>query len=264
MEAMFPHHKTAIERVTAALRDELDILAVLLGGSIAHGFAGENSDVDIMIVVSDDEHRRRFTGGSLNYYRGDLTNYEGGYVDGKFLSPSFLAEVEHRGSEPARFAFADAQVLFSRIDGLPEQVARIARYPVEERGERIRRFHAQLNGWLWYSGEAQKRGDSYLMGIAATRILLFGGRMVLAHNELLYPYHKWFFRVLEGAADKPAGLLNAMRQLSREQTPANISAFRELLFSHRTWEIDDAPWPNRFMIDSELTWMRDSSAIDDI
>jgi predicted nucleotidyltransferase len=261
---MFPHHTAAIERVTAAFQDDPDVAAVLLGGSIAHGFAQESSDIDIMIVVSDDDHRQRQASGAIHYYRDDLCDYPGGYVDGKYIGPAFLDEAERHGSEPARFAFADAQVLFSRVDGLAEQVARIARYPVALKADRIGRFHAQLQGWMWYAGEAAKRNDAYLMGVATTRALLFGGRMILAHNELLYPFHKWFFAVLERAPDKPEGLLEAMRRLSREPSLERAAAFCDLILGFREWETDGLPWPNRFMADSELTWMRDAAAIDDI
>lgn len=261
---MFPHHESAIARVAAAFQEQPGVQAVLLGGSIAHGFANETSDVDIMIVVSDEEHNTRLADGAFHYYNGDLCTYDGGYVDGKYISPAFLDAVERSGSEPARFAFADARVLFSRFDGLDEQVKRIARYPVEEKASRIARFHAQLEGWYWYAGEAAKRSDSYLMGVAATRMLLFGGRMVLAHNETLYPFHKWFYKVLDGVPQKPDDLLDAMRQLSKDQTLENAARFHDLVIGFREWETDGLPWPNRFMVDSELTWMRDATAIDDI
>lgn len=261
---MFPHHKTAVKRVTDAFQGEPGVFGLLLGGSIAHGFAAESSDVDIMIVVSDDEYRERTASGELHYYRDDLCDYPGGYVDGKYVSRSFLGEVERHGSEPARFAFADARVLLSRMDGLSEQVARIARYPAALKADRICSFHAQLLGWMWYAGEAAKRNDAYLMGTAAMKVLLFGGRMILAHNETLYPFHKWFFTALERVPDKPEGLLAAMRRLSREQTLENAAAFRDLVLGFWEWETDGKPWPNRFMADSELTWIRDAAAIDDV
>ena len=65
---MHPHHEAAIERVVAQLRADPEVKALLLAGSIAHGFQSADSDVDLLIVVSDAE----------------------------------------RGSEPARFAFQDA------------------------------------------------------------------------------------------------------------------------------------------------------------
>jgi hypothetical protein len=39
-------------------------------------------------------------------------------------------------------------------------------------------------------------------GDAARKLVLFGRRLVLAHNEVLYPLHKWFWRVLEDPSEE--------------------------------------------------------------
>lgn len=98
-----------------------------------------------------------------------------------------------RGSEPARFAFDGARVLFTRLpEGEVEgELARAVRYPAEGKGERVRRFRAQLDAWRWFCGEGRKKGDGYLVGLAARKLVLFGGRLVLVENEVLYPFHKW-------------------------------------------------------------------------
>src|SRR5690606_25876826 len=107
-----PEHVKTIERAVAHFRADPEVRALLLVGSIAHGFAQASSDVDLAIVVSDAEHARRAAAGELVFTSFELATYPGGYVDGKYVSPSFLDAVEARGSEPARFAFAHARVLF--------------------------------------------------------------------------------------------------------------------------------------------------------
>lgn len=261
---MYPHHQASIERVTDYFRQQPGVQALLLGGSIAHGFARESSDVDIMIIVSADEHRRRLQEHDLTFFNRELVTYDDGYVDGKYLSMDFLAQVEQRGSEPARFAFADAQILFSDLPELEAHIRRIAQYPVHEKADRIRRFVAQLSAWNWFVGEAVTKQNPYLLNVAVTKLLLFGGRLILAHNELLYPYHKWLFNVLEQAADKPDKLLDTMRNLSRSPSQAGATEFYNLIANFRAWESDGERWGNRFMLDSELTWMDGTTPIDDI
>jgi hypothetical protein len=58
--------------------------------------------------------------------------------DEDYLSPAFLDAVEQRGSEPARYAFADARVLASSMVDLQGQLERIARYraPIRARASR--------------------------------------------------------------------------------------------------------------------------------
>jgi nucleotidyltransferase-like protein len=261
---MYPHHETTIQRTIAHFQDQPNIRALLLGGSVAHGFAAANSDVDVMIVVSDDEHARRLADRTTVFFSPELATYPDGYVDGKYISQTFLDQVERLGSEPARFAFADAQVLFSSIDQLGDQLARIARYPVEHKLDRIQRFLAQLHAWHWYAGEADRKQNAYLMTTACAKLLLFGGRLVLAHNEALYPYHKWFRAVLERVHDKPAQLLGQMEALSQRPGYAGAGAWYELITGFREWEGGATFWPNHFMQDSELTWLDGSSPVDDL
>lgn len=258
------HHQETIQRALDHFQAQPQVLALLLGGSIAHGWAQPTSDVDVLIVVSDEEHQQRSAKNDTQFYSPELATYLDGYVDGKYLSPAFMAQVEQQGSEPARFAFADAQILFSRLEHLDDRLQRIARYPVEDKINRIKRFHAQLQAWYWFTGEAHQKQNRYLMNVAASKLLLFGGRLVLAHNEMLYPYHKWFLAMLERAPHKPEGLLQVMQTLSEEATHANATPFFQLINDFRTWEADEIAWPNRFMRDNELTWLEGTTPIDDI
>lgn len=262
----FPHHQAAIDRVIAHFQPQPDVLALFLSGSIAHGFALESSDVDIQILIPDASFQDRLERKETTFFSLDLASYEGGYIDGKYVSEAFLSEVEAHGSEPARFAYADIQILFSRVDGLQERLDRLSRYPfsAEEKVERIKRFHAQLDGWLWFSSEAERKQNPYLMTTAVSRLILFGARMLLAHNEMLYPFHKWMLKVLEGAPHKPEGIIDLMRETATHPTRANAVRIYEAITTFRQWERDPGSWGNRFMADSELTWMRDAAAIEDI
>ena len=47
------HHRAAIERLVARLEPDTDILALLLAGSLAHGYARTDSDIDVMVLVDD-------------------------------------------------------------------------------------------------------------------------------------------------------------------------------------------------------------------
>lgn len=258
-----PHHRESIRRTTDQFRRDPNVLALLLGGSLAHGFGSPTSDVDVMIVVSDAERAARAAEGRITFFDRALCTYEGGYVDGKYVSPGFLAEVEARGSEPARFAFEDAQVLFSRDPGIPALLARIPRYPLEAQAERVARFFAQFEAWTWYAGEALKRADPYLLATAVAKQTLFAGRLVLAHNTMLFPYHKWLLSQLERAPRKPEGLVEAIRGLCAAPTRERVDAFAALVRGFRNWEAGPRPWPVTFIEDTELSWQRGEAPIED-
>ncbi len=261
---MLPHHEEAVARVIARFDGEPGVDAALLAGSLAHGFETAASDVDVMLVISDDEFAERTARLDTAFSDTGLAGYDGGYIDLKYVSPGYLDTVAASGSEPARYAFSGARVLFSRLDGLEHRVEAAARYPIEERDERIRRFAAQVDAWRWMSGEAEKKRDPYLMATAVSRVVLFGGRMLLAHNALLYPFHKWFLRVLETAPEKPEGIVELMREVTAVPSAAGADRVAAAVLGFRDWQRDDVSWANRFLADTEQAWMRDAAAIEDL
>ena len=136
----------------------------------------------------------------------------------------FMEKVREKGSEPARFAFQDARIILSHMEGLPDLLEGITRYPVEGKAMRMARFFAQLDAWKWYCGEAIRHGNTYLLNLAVAKLILFGGRLLLIHNEMLYPYHKWFLRVLSDAEDKPEGLMGEIDRLLADHSMENVEA----------------------------------------
>lgn len=261
---VYDHHAASIDRVTAHFQRQPEVEALLLGGSIAHGFAVAASDVDIMILISDARYEERLREGCLGFYSKELCTYPEGYVDGKYLGMGYLMRVAERGSEPARFAFKDAKVLFSRNGALDGLLEAIVRYPTEGKAERMRRFYAQFEAWNWYTHEALRLENPYLLGVSLGRLVLFGGRLILTHNELLYPYHKWFLRVLERANDRPPDLIESIEALYADTTPENVQRFYALIRDFRDWGASASGWPSQFMLDSELNWQNGATPIDDL
>lgn len=248
------------------LEPDPSLQALILGGSLAHGFAGPEADIDVTLVVPSDELERRRRENKLHYVTRTPCTYEGGYVDGKYVDRAFLETVAERGSDPARFAFQGNTILFSRVDGLDALLERIGRFPVGEKDERVRRFAAQLFAWRWYFGEGTRRNNRYLVTLALYKIVLFAGRIVLTVNELLYPYHKWFLRVLEGAPRKPEGFMRAIRRLLKSPSKKKVGELVQSVFAFAGVDFAEAEavWPTRFMKDSEQRWLEGEAPIDDL
>lgn len=261
---IFKHHQETIDRVADEFRAKSDVLAVIVGGSVAHGFATETSDVDVMLLVDPQEYESRLRTENLTYVNHEICTYQGGYVDGKYITTDFLRQVAEKGSEPARFAFKDAFVVFSRIEGLEGLLAAASRYPVELKEEKIRKFYAQFEAWRWFIGEAKKIGDSYLLTTAVANYTLFAGRLILAHNEELYPYHKWFIRVLGQVKDKPEGLIRQINLVLQHKDDRDIDTLYSMITEFRDWGCDKHEWANRFLLDTELGWMRDAASVADL
>ena len=113
-------------------------------------------------------------------------------------------------------------------------------------------------------GEALRLKNQYLLGTSVSNFVLFSGRLILAYNELLYPYHKWFLKVLDGAKDKPVGLLESIHHLTASSTTENIESLYEKIKSFHTWVEGDFNWPTQFMLDSELNWLDGKTPVDDL
>ncbi len=261
---MQPHHLETIERVRKHFESEPEVRAVMLGGSLAHGFARADSDVDIQIVISEADHATRLESGALTFFNRELATYPEGYVDGKYTTAEFIGQVARNGSEPARYAFAGAQIIYSRDESIADLIRSAARYPVAEKVERIGRFIAQLEAWHWFVSEAVRHDNAYLLNLAIHKLVLFGGRMILAHNEALYPYHKWFLRVLEGVPDRPADVMDRIAAVYMRPALDTGEAFYQCVRGFRAWEEPAQAWPNQFMLDSELNWLPGPTPIDDL
>ena len=264
MTAVLDHHRATIDRAVARLRARDDVLAVLVGGSIAHGFATASSDVDLLIVVSDAEWERRLAAGDVTELDLESATYEGGYVDCKYTSLGFMGEVAGRGSETARFAFDGVTVAWSRVDGLEEAVRAAARYPIEGLADRIRAFHAQLEYWQWLYREGVRSGNAFVRAVAAPNVVLFAGRLILAHNAVLYPGYKWLLRVLGGVPDQPPGLAAAMAAVIDRPDRETVDALVTLVAGYRDWGVADQHWGTKFMLDTELAWLRGRPPIADL
>ncbi|MEO0579370.1 MAG: nucleotidyltransferase domain-containing protein, partial [Pseudomonadota bacterium] len=84
------HHQRAINRLVDTYQDDSRFRAIIIGGSVAKGLARDDSDVDFMIVATDEEFQKRLATRDLFINRRDLCVYDGGYVDGKIISLPFL------------------------------------------------------------------------------------------------------------------------------------------------------------------------------
>lgn len=250
------HHQQAREWITQKFMKEPGVLALLLSGSIQHGFQTDASDVDFNVIVTDEVYRQKSAAHALTYWEPAEQFYPGGYFDGKFFPLSYLDQVAEQGNEPTRFALSDAKVAFDRTGLVAGKLSLIRDYPAKGLEEKKLRFLAQLYAWEWYAREALKRQNRYLLETAVTRMILFGGRLILADNRRFFPYHKWFLRVLEGAPDKPEGLLVGIDALLAEKSPENITRFFELVLNHKDWAQGRAfSWSAHFVNDVEINWM---------
>lgn len=261
---MYLHHKNAIEKVVEKLKSNEKILAVILGGSVAHNFASETSDIDLMLVLSESDYQQALNNGDLYYSDNESADYPEGYVEGKYISESFLQAVAINGSEPARFAFKDAILLYSNLENLERLITAAAAYPKNRKIENMEKFYAQFEGWNWMYYEGLKKNDLYVINHSVTNLCLFAGRLLLTYNELLYPYHKWFLKVLSNAEKKPQGIVEIINTALSTKSENSIQNLYNIIKDFYDWPQYEHGWVAKFVIDSEINWMNGPVPIADL
>ncbi|MHA1727418.1 MAG: nucleotidyltransferase domain-containing protein [Promethearchaeota archaeon] len=265
---MREHHRETIEKLVKNFSEngKEDYLAVIIGGSVAKEVAKEQSDIDIMIVVSDALYKKKSETNDLIYFSTEFTDYPGGYVDGKIVNLEYIKQTADRGNEPTRAAFKGAIVAYSNIKDLDlkELIKRIPVYQKNEKEEKIQSFYAQFECAYWYIGEALKRNDRYLTYHAVSRFILYGGRLILAHNEILYPYHKLFMGELKKAEKKPKKLIEKIENLLDNPNNENAKILYHTVKDFKKWNKTSEIWPVRFLKDTELAWMEGKAFIGDL
>jgi hypothetical protein len=260
------HHRAAIDRLVALHEPDPDVRALVLAGSLAHGYARPDSDIDVLMVIDPVRMAERHRTGHLHWVDRTVCDWEGGYVDGNYVDVDLLEQVAVRGSEPAPFAWQDARVLMDRLIGLEALLGRVVRYPIEGRDDRVTRFTAQLLAWRWYHSEAVRRDSAYLGALARHKVTLFACRIVLARNQRLYPFHKWLLAETERANDRPPSLIEDIERMLREPSQPRVEG---LVAQVLDWyAIDEAAanasWPSLFMEYTELAWLHGRAPIDDL
>lgn len=258
-----PHHQETIDCLTRAYREDPEFVGLIIGGSVAKGFARDDSDVDFMIVATDESFDRRLAARDLFINRSDLATYAGGYVDGKVLNLAFLEEVASTGNEPSRAAFEGAYVAFSQVPALAQLVERIPVYPEAGHEERLRAFYSMAFIQNWLMNEAERHGNRYTIMRAASQLALYAGRLILAYNRRLFPYHKWLPRALESVPDKPPGFMALYNTLLMAPDGRSASALFKCVRDFCDWGVSDLDAYTWFMLDVEWSWRNDRTPMED-
>ena len=116
---MYTHHEKACKALVDLFSPDPEVLAIFLAGSVAKGLERPDSDIDTLIVLTDEAFQRKVRENTITQVIFGHCDYEGGYFDVKFLNREGLEAVAKRGSEPARNAWLKAKCLFTRDESLP-------------------------------------------------------------------------------------------------------------------------------------------------
>ena len=258
---MKDHHTRALEKARdRLLLENPDLLAIILGGSIAKGIERDDSDVDLIVVLPDEDYQKRLSENRVAFLWKDVCDYSGGYVEGRFVCRSFIREAAKRGSEPTRHSFTGTYPVHCVDPDIARWLPLIPVYPEDCWEAKVAAFMAQmqLNRWFFWN-EGVRRCDRYLQLRAATEIVLFGCRLILAHNRLLFACQKRLTEQTLAAPLKPEGLEDKINRLLTDMTDEAKEDFCKTVESFAEWPKTDPL--SRFLIDVEMSWFNRTHAV---
>ena len=246
---MREHHARALEQAKKRLLElEPGLLAIILGGSIAKGIDRDESDVDVIVVVPEERYLKRLEERSLSFLWYDIPGYEGELVEGRFVTRHFLVEAGIRGSEPTRYSFLGAYPVYCIDPEIPGLLSLIPVYPEDRHKEHVAAFFAQFQCNRTYYWDQGKR-SRFLQLRAATEMVRFGCRLVLAHNRILYPCLRRLVEAALAAPLKPEKLGEKMDVFLEKLTDETKEDFCRMIEEFADWGKED-----RYIQDVEMSW----------
>lgn len=259
---MYEHHKQAIENLIEYFKDDSSVIAIVLGGSVAKGLERVDSDIDAMIIVTDERYYELEKENRLCECISGYCDYEGGYFDLKYLTKDFIKAISTRGSEPARNAFLCSRCLRSSDDEIFEIVKNIPVFQKQEKEEKLLSFYSAMAlnfGYLWNSSE----DNFYLRTRAASDLVLFGFRLLLEENEVFFPCHKSLIKTVERLTNKPENIIEKSELLLKRLDNASKEDFVNSILNFVEYKPpnDDSVVLTRFVDDNEQWWYKNRPVI---
>lgn len=107
---MYLHHVESIEKLKEYFLSMEGLIAIVLDGSVVKGNARADSDIDAILVVTEEKYRELAAQNRLAEVIPGYCTYEGGYFDVKYKTKEILRRAAQFASEPTRNAYVKAQV----------------------------------------------------------------------------------------------------------------------------------------------------------
>ncbi len=254
---MYDHHRQSIDNLISYFDGDPDVIAIVLGGSVAKGLARPDSDIDAIIVVTDERHAALTKENRLSECITGHCTYEGGYFDLKYTTKAYLKAVAEHGSEPSRNAFVSAQCLVSRDEEIAVLLEQVPVFQQSEKPDKLLSFYSALvlnNGYFWNVS----KDNPYLRLRAVGDIVLFGIRLLLQDREVLFPCHKALLQTVSRLSDKPEDIMGVTERFLSIPTNETRKAFVELITSSISFKPpeDFSHILTRYVEDNELWWYK--------
>lgn len=252
----YPHHREAVKELISIFREKEGVIALVFGGSVAKHMEREDSDIDAMVIVTEEfyERKRKVNCIAECISMGDCA-YPGGYFDVKYMTKDYIRDAAEKGSEPTRNSFIGSHVLFSADEEVTELVSRIPVFQKQEFEEKMLSFFSNLQLNYNYFWKAC-RPEGYMKLKVASEIVYSLYRMVLQENGILFPCNRRLEQFVKLAPDQPEHLVEYCEEFCRtlEDDPLDKALEAWKAWTHYQYPTDSAVCQSRYCDDFEQWW----------
>lgn len=251
---MYQHHIDSIEKMKAYYAGKEGLIALVLGGSVAKGNERPDSDLDGMLIVTDEEYeRRKAMGKTAECIVGECT-YEGGYFDMKYMTKDYIKAAAANASEPTRNSFIGARVLFSSDPEIDELVPKIGVFQTQERDDKMLSFYgAYLLNHNYFIRSCKV--DGYMRTHVVGEIIYSIYRMILQENEILFPCNRRLEETVAKCAMKPDNIIELGRKAAKGMDDESIEIFAKAYLSWTKYPLPEkSAAHSRYVTDYEQWW----------
>ena len=233
---MYPHHIESAQKLREYFEGQEGVIAVVLDGSTVKGNARPDSDIDAIIVVTEEKYAELAAQNRLAEVIPGHCTYEGGYFDIKYKTKAILRRAAEHASEPTRNAYVKAQVLCTTDAEIPALVAAIERYPEHTVADKIRCFCANLQLNRGYFLNIVPEDNSYMRAHLAQEIVYSVYRLILIENRALFPCNRRLEETVRACKKRPDDILELGKAFLQEITVERCEAFVQAF-----WKQSDLP-----------------------
>jgi len=244
---MLQHHKDSIKNMTEHYKENPEIKALFLIGSVATGEARPDSDIDGVAIVSQEylDDRKSKNLGGMEVYYGKCT-YEGGYFDIHFHTQAEIEKLAVNGSEPMRNMFTNAQVLYCEDSNLSKLVATIPVFQKQEAEAKLLRYYCTFKQYYLYFWVCCKP-EGFMRFHVATGMVFCLYRLILLENEILFPSMRKLEDFVQRAQNKPNDLINKCHNFMQSLSDEDC---KDLVETYENWTSYNYPKERHIVINN--------------
>ncbi|QUI24205.1 nucleotidyltransferase domain-containing protein [Vallitalea pronyensis] len=244
-------HDTIQQLINYVSKDE-SVLALILCGSIARGTETDRSDIDVIVVVTDARFNRERT--CKNYFWGtdfDSKDFKV-EVDGKIIPKEFLEKVWKDGNESIKSTLYHSKVLYSRDSDIDRLLLDKPNILIGEKSENIRKFYSLMKSSRFSAGDDLE--NTFYLNKCIYDTAFYACRLVLAHNNILYPCVKNMYKELENCKDIPKDFILLLNEVMHTYSYKKMVEFYNYVNNYFIEYHFDNRLRRGYVLENELFW----------